>query len=269
MSFLNRFKKSEKKNEESFNGGQGTQWQAFLGSVSSKESMADMVMEVVKTGKKAESSKVTVDGNKAVVDYFREVSGGLGSVSIAVNNTVETAFPVIEGTHAYPCVLKVVQEWNNKVEAFLEVTGPENAMIKFFDNAYGVNHGRYEIGKTYNIQFGGLVYSISKAETGKIIEGKDGKKFSMGTGTAFLPLSFTAKDAWPNEYSVRGPVKEIRKVKGGNLLELGAYNYGKGYGEHFIITVFMSDNNNPYVPKKGDYVSAVVYLTGEIKNING
>jgi len=257
-----------KKKKERFGGGQGTQWEAFLGSVSSREGITEKVMQTVKTAKIAKSSKITLDGREAKIDYYRKVSNGLGSAVVTIDNNVETAFPIVEGKHAYMCVLKGIQEWNNNVEAFLEVTGPNNAMVKFFDNAYAVNRGKYKVGKEYGIRFGGLVYSIRKAETGKPIEGKDGKKFTMDTATWLLPFFLTRKDAWPNEYNIRGLVKDIKNVKGGKLLELGAYNYGKDYGEHFIITVFMSDNNNPYVPKKGEYVSAVVYLTGEIKDID-
>ena len=209
------------------------------------------------TGPNVESGGAVME-NEAVAALSQH--SGVKALSVAVNGSVWTAYPVSEFSARAPATMKEVLEWDSGIEGQLALEVGK-ASLTAFDPFYFRHRG--EIVSTGECLLSAFAYLATKAEPQTLV--KEGKMYD----TRGVPWIFPVPKTGADDYRIQMPVREVQKIdvfgSRGYVFSGPVIAGKKGY--HDLPVVAIGKNIEGPVPGAGDDLSAAVWLQGffEIK----
>lgn len=108
-----------------------------------------------------------------------------------------SAYPVVKSGTVISLKIEEIEEWENRLEAWITGELADGRLLTFFDADYALNKNNYENGKTLDFMIGALAYFAGEPET---------KGFTFEGQKA---IDFKAKMREEPEYDENGNVKPI------------------------------------------------------------
>ncbi len=242
-------------------GGHGSHWDAAVWEDNKERpELKDIVMESAAKGKLVDTIDFVGGGFRGKLSVLKKEFGGLVVTTYVLDGPIGTSFPSIESDIFYSAKIKEVEEWANEAEA--QVTANFfDASLSFFATDYPINEKKYQKGNNLKINISALAYKLREGS----LAGKD--KFAEDF-TSILPANIAFKDAGfdVDDYHVNGFVESLKKTSfAGHETYIVKAKVTKMGKVDFLIDIgVLKRNIEGAVPKKGDKITATIWLTGGI-----
>lgn len=247
-------------------GGHGNHWDtAFKETDPERKGLKDLVTESAK-GRLVKSFQFNGKTLKGELAFFEKDFGDLTVSTIALNGGIGTSFPSFRAKLSHAAIVKSVEEWANEVEGQVSVK-VFDAGLDFFATDYALNRERYAVGKELNVSLAALAYGLRVGSIASS-EASGGRKFDENfTGTFPAGIVFKGKGFDIDDYQVYGIAEEVRKASfaGQDALILKAKIAGDKAWKLVIEIGVLAKNIEGAPPKKGDKITALIWMTGRIK----
>ena len=208
MGLFDRFRKVKKEPRipEKPAGGHGSHFDISVGDMELVKGLVMYAANEPDTKENLETETPSF-GKSTLFVGIKETNKYLSIFSQIVNKQLYTAYPKNLNTLKYPITVKKVTEWENVLEAWIEVQIFESN-LNFFALDYYKNKMRYKIDGRLNINLSAFAYRIKKAEERKL-KTKEGKEVTTKSMCAILPYSIQNKNAFQDDYWFQGQVIDI------------------------------------------------------------
>lgn len=235
-------------------------WSALVPPDDREEEVPELIETTVDEGEAVEGEPVE-DGD---VLAHRRQDGALGTITVAVDQEVITAYPVADGVEQTIDV-EQVGGWASGVEAWIVGESGPASLTSFATNFFELD--REALDREFDAEVAVFMYNVGEAEADSIEV--DGEEVDVSSFAGFRPWDAGA----PDDAVVRTTVEEVERV---SLDDWGAYRIEAplfrqedeetGEEERVDAAFYVADHvAGDYEPEPGDAIEGAAWIQAEFE----